>query len=517
MIAVIAGLLSGLVCLVWWTVFSRVPRRDRWGALGLIVAAVAATRPTLLHPSIAGGMMGMMFPIYVIPGLSLALVAWAAFGRRPGMAAILAACGVWALARTDGITGEGNAQLTWRWRKTAEEQLLAKPVVEPVPAKTTASAQADWPGFRGPHRDSVVTGVRIKTGWGASPPVELWRHAVGPGWSSFAAGGGLIYTQEQRGEFETVACYDAATGKPVWKHQDAARFWESNGGAGPRGTPALHAGRIYTMGGTGIVNALDARGGAVIWTRNAAKDTGAKLPGWGFSSSPLVLDDVVVVAAAGRLAAYDLSSGAPRWVKTEGAGGYSSPQLLTVGGVPQIVFLNGGGANGIAPADGAVLWKHEWPGAAMLQPALTADGGVLIATTDMSGGIGVRRLSVSQGSVKEEWTSNGLKPYFNDFVVHDGHAYGFDGGILSCITLQDGKRKWKGGRYGHGQMLLLAEQKILLVLSEEGEVALVEAAPGQFTEIARFRAMEGKTWNHPVLVPGMLLVRNGQEMAAFRL
>jgi outer membrane protein assembly factor BamB len=234
-----------------------------------------------------------------------------------------------------------------------------------------------------------------------------------------------------------------------------------------------------------------------------------------------VVNDVVIVAPSGRLAAYDLSNGTPRWVKTEGGGSYSSPQLLTIGGVAQIVFLNGAGATGIAPADGTVLWKHEWPGGAILQPALTADGGLLIATSDMSGGIGVRRLAIAQGpsgwTVKDDWTSNGLKPYFNDFVVHDGHAYGFDGGILACINLQDGKRKWKGGRYGHGQLLLLADQQVLLVLSEEGELALVAGAPGQFTEMARFRAMEGKTWNHPMLVRGMLLVRNGQEMVAFRL
>jgi outer membrane protein assembly factor BamB len=194
---------------------------------------------------------------------------------------------------------------------------------------------------------------------------------------------------------------------------------------------------------------------------------------------------------------------------------------LTIGGVAQIVFLNDAGATGVVPADGKVLWRHSWEGASMLQPALTADGGVLITTGDMSGGAGVQRLAVANGpggwTAKEVWTSKGLKPYFNDIVVHNGHAYGFDGGILSCIDLQDGHRKWKGGRYGHGQMLLVSDSDLLLVLAEEGELALVAAVPGQFTEIARFPAMDDKTWNHPVLARDTLLVRNGREMVAFRL
>jgi outer membrane protein assembly factor BamB len=576
---VISGVLGGLVIVVWWAFFSRAPRVERWGAIVLMIVALGVTSP-MIHASIATGMMGLMFLVYAIPVLSLAFVVWAVASRRLSdgprratmVAAILLACGVWTLLRTDGMTGEAVSFFAWRWSPTAEERLLAhasdKPAAlppAPVAAKTAgerlatpagdkptalppapeaaktsgervvaraggeprahepapaaAETEADWPGFRGPRRNGVIPGVRIETDWSASPPVELWRRPIGPGWSSFAVGGDLLYTQEQRGNDEVVACYNLTTGEPVWRHRDAARFWESNAGPGPRATPTLGAGRVYTFGATGILNALDARDGAVVWSRNAASDTGRKVPGWGFASSPLVADGVVIVAAAGELAAYDLATGKPRWFGQDGGYGYSSPHPATIDGVAQVLLLNEHGATSVAPADGARLWEYPLPpGARIVQPALIADGDVLVGEGE---GHAMRRIAVSHGSggwaVEERWSSGGLKPYFNDFVVHKGYAFGFDGSILSCIDVNDGKRKWKGGRYGAGQLVLLPDQDVLLVLSEEGELALVAAAPDQFKELARFPAIEGKTWNHPVLVGDVLLVRNGQEMAAFRL
>jgi outer membrane protein assembly factor BamB len=378
----------------------------------------------------------------------------------------------------------------------------------------------DWPGFRGPHRDGIIPGVRIVTDWAASPPVELWRRPIGPGWSSFAAHGGLIYTQEQRGDDEVVSCYNAATGKPVWIHRDVTRFYDAGSGPGPRGTPALGNGRVYALGATGIVSALNATDGAVVWSRNAASDTGATMPEWGFAGSPLVAGDIVILAASGRLIAYDLATGNPRWRTQTGRGGYSSPHLLTIGGVEQILLMSGHGATSVVPADGTLLWEYPLAsGMRIVQPALASDGEILMTLGESGmGGTGLRRIAVARRpggwTVDERWTSTGLKPKFNDFVVHNGHAFGFDGSILACIDLKDGQRKWKGGRYGGGQLVLLPDQDLL---SEEGELALVGATTDQFRELARFTAIEGKTWNHPVLVGDRLLVRNGQEMAAFRL
>jgi outer membrane protein assembly factor BamB len=365
--------------------------------------------------------------------------------------------------------------------------------------------------------------VRIGTDWTASPPAELWRKRIGPGWSSFAVRGNLIYTQEQRGDSELVTCYSAATGKQVWAHRDKARFWESNAGAGPRATPAIAGGRVYTLGATGILNALDAASGAVAWSRNAAADTEVKVPEWGFAGSPLVVGDLVVAATAGRLAAYDVATGARRWLGPAGKGGYSSPQLATIDGVEQILLLHGAGVMSVAPADGKLLWEHAWPGDGIVQPTVLPDGGVLIGSGSGYGSntVGMRRIAVAHGSggwtTEERWTSAGLKPYYNDFVVHEGYAYGFDGSILACIDLQDGKRKWKGGRYGFGQVVLLREQGLLLVLSEQGELALVQATPEGHKELARRPAMDDKTWNHPVVAGGQLFVRNASEMVAFRL
>src|SRR3569832_2265338 len=260
-----------IALIIWWAFFSRASRKERFGGLGLIVAALGATwlfsHETMWLPWLLA---------YAIPFLSLAYVIWAVATRRlpdrvrhaTMVATILIACGAWLFVRQNGINGDHQADFGWRWSKSSEERLLAETTNEPVqpaaptaavPAATAATpaaspspspeaskspttpieTRAEWPGFRGPRRDGIVRGVRIDTDWTAKPPVQMWRHPVGPGWSSFAVRGDLFYTQEQRGDNEVVACYKASTGQPVWTHRDAARFFESNAGAGPRATPTL--------------------------------------------------------------------------------------------------------------------------------------------------------------------------------------------------------------------------------------------------------------------------------------
>ena len=578
MYGVLAGVVGWFAIILWWLFFSRAERADRFGGLAAMILALAATYP-FLDISMATGAQGFIFPMLALPGLSLTFVLWAMASRRwsPGVrrltmvGVILLACAGWTLVRTGGFDGSFQNDLAWRWTASPEEQLLARsdpndilpeaprqplapsapipdaaapaaPERPPSSASPTAATEpkpiepvrgedevvlpsdsrGGWPGFRGPDRDGIVRGVRINTDWSASPPAELWRRAIGPGWSSFAVRGDVLYTQEQRGPDEIVAAYRVSTGAPVWRHRDAARFWESNGGAGPRGTPTLGDGRIYTFGATGILNVLDAADGRVVWSRNVSADSGRTVPGWGFASSPLLVGDLVIVAAEGKLAAYDRATGVPRWFGPDGGQGYSSPHLATIHGVPQIILLNGGGVTSVAVADGAKLWEFSVTTSGMsapiVQPAITADGDLLIGDGTASG---VSRVAVTRAPegwrAEERWRSTALKPFFNDFVVHQGHAFGFDGTILACIDLADGTRKWKNGRYGAGQLVLLEDQSLLLVISEEGGLALVNAATDRFTELARMPAIDGKTWNHPVLVGDVLLVRNGEEMAAFRL
>ena len=534
-IAMVAALPGGLGILVWWAFFSGAAPIERWGAPLLMLAVSLATVP-LLDVSISSSMMGLMFPVYTVPVLSLVFVAWAVATRTMAdgprrvtlVAAIVLASGFWTTLRTDGMTGDARHDLTWRWTETAEARLLATTVDERLgpPPKATMAANdandADWPGFRGRNRDGVVRGTRIATDWDTSPPEALWRRPVGPGVGSFSVRGPQVFTQEQRGDQEVVSSYLLATGEPVWRHAEAVRFWDSHAGAGPRGTPTVAGDRVYTLGGTGLLTALDAGTGRRLWGRDVATEHDVFSSGWGFAGSPLVVDEVVIVAAIGTLAAYDAETGAPRWSVPDGADSYSSPHLVTLDGVPQVLLLTSDGVTSVAPADGRVLWTHAWPTSSrIVQPAMTAGGDLLISA---DGFAGLQRVSATRPAgthggwtTEVRWTTRGLKPYFNDFVAHEGHAYGFDGSILASVDLQTGERAWKGGRYGHGQLLLLADQDLLLVLGERGDLALVDATPTGFTERARVPAIEGKTWNHPALVDDILLVRNTEEMAAFRL
>jgi len=533
----IAPMVAMALLLLWWLLASRLPWRER--GLVLIVLLAAAGVTALVSRET---FPPMALILYGIPATAtawvgyLALTGWLNWPvRRTGLLVLLVLVwGTMGMLRIEGMNGNFAAKFNWRWTPTAEEKLIAELSTAPA-AKSAAPAKADvkplelgpgdWPGFRGAERDGRLTGVRIATDWDQSPPRELWRRRIGPGWSSFAVIGERAFTQEQRGEDELVVCYDMKSGAELWKHADETRFTETIAGPGPRATPTFQDGWLYAQGASGKLNCLDAATGAVRWSRDVAADSGAKVPIWGFSSSPLFVQGVVTVFAGGpegkSVLGYKADTGELAWSTGQGILSYSSTQLAHIDDVDQLLIATDTGLSALDPRSGKVLWTHDWPVdniARIVQPTLLGSGDVLIGT---GMGVGTRRINVSrQGDAwqtKELWTSKAIKPYFNDLVVQNDHLYGIDGQIFMCVSLADGKIAWRTRGYGTGQVLLIADQNLLLILSEEGDVALVAAQPQAYKEVAKFKAIEGKTWNHPVIAHGKLLVRNGEEVACFEL
>lgn len=458
-------------------------------------------------------------------------------GRRRGLMAI--GLLIWApiaLIRTSGMSGGGPPEMHWRWTPSAEEEFLAARQQQKAAtvgrdaklAEPIVAGESDWTAFRGPNRDAVLHGVKLATDWEKSPPKEIWKQRIGPGWSSIAAVGNLLFTQEQRGDMEAVVAFDAKTGAEVWSHEDKTRFSEELGGDGPRATPTFADGCVYTLGATGVLNCLDAADGSLVWTRNIADDSGAKIPEWGFTSSPLVVDGCVIVFAGGAddqsLLAYNSETGEPAWNIASGGHSYSSPQLASIGGVQQVLYLSDKEFTAADPATGKKIWgfpaSQVRTGMPATQPNLISPNEVMIAFSE-AGGTMLLQLEPgvdgAEWKIDPKWQSRDLKPYFNDYVRYEDAVYGFDGNIFACVDLETGKRRWKKGRYGAGQVLLLADQGLLLVLSEQGEVILVEANPEELKEVARFQAIEGKTWNHPTIVGDRLYVRNAEEIACYEL
>jgi outer membrane protein assembly factor BamB len=529
--------IAAFALLIWWLFASRVRWADRLLGAALFVGAVAAVAFLSGESFPPIGLLG-----YALPATTTAVVLWlvlainrALLVRRLGLVLVLLIGLGWLLfVRVEGVDGSMAATFQPRWTVSAQKQAIADRQAARLSnpaAEQAANAQpirllpGDWPGFRGPNRDGRLARIRIATDWDKHPPTPVWRHRIGLGWSSFAVVGSRIYTQEQL-EKEAVVCFSADSGTELWSHQDEACFNEAMGGSGPRATPTFHDGKIYAQGATGILNCLDATTGKLIWKRDVLTDAGAALPTWGYAASPLVTHGLVVVFGGGpagkSVLAYDSDTGAPKWSAGEGQFSYCSLHPVRMNGVEQVLIATGEGLTSYEPTTGTVLWQHAWqltPGMSrVVQPTLIGDSDVLIGT---GFGYGTRRIHVSHAgdgwTTQELWTCKNLKPYYNDQVVHKGHIYGFNNEFLTCVGVDDGVVKWRERGYGNGQLLLLEDQDLMLVLSEKGVVALVEVTPYGRHELARFQAINGKTWNHPVIAHGKLFVRNAEEAACYTL
>jgi outer membrane protein assembly factor BamB len=309
----------------------------------------------------------------------------------------------------------------------------------------------------------------------------------------------------------------------VWTTRWNARFEEYMGGDGPRATPTWSDGRLYALGALGELRAMAAETGRTLWRTNILEDAGASNLQWGMAASPLVVDNTVVVLPGGRngtsVVAYDRNTGARVWAAQDDQPAYSSPMLVTLAGVRQVVVFSASRVMGLTPERGELLWEYPWKTQFDINASqpLAVGGNRLFLSSGYGTGAAVIEVARSDGrfSVREVWRNIRMKNQFSSSLLHGGFIYGLDESILACVDAATGDLKWKGGRYGYGQTVLASGH--VIVLTEDGDLALVRATPERHEEIVRFPVLAGKTWNHPALSGGFLLVRNLAEMAAFDL
>jgi len=458
------------------------------------------------------------------------LVLWLAFFSRIRVKLRLAfLAGVVALAALAAatleireVTGDIVPKVVWRWSPPPDALLEAVEKTAGDAPPVTGDAAAAYPQFLGPDRNLVVANVRLARDWETNPPVVRWRQPIGAGWSAFAVFGNRAVTQEQRGEEEMVSCYDLQTGALIWAHGDPGRYETTLGGAGPRATPTIADGRVYALGALGRLNCLDLASGALIWTADIQADNDGRMPQWGYAGSPLIAGRFVAVSPGGgngrSLVAYDRETGEIAWRAGDDAPGYSSPQLRTLAGAPQIIILNAHSVTAHDPETGAILWNEPWgSGSPNVANPLALPADRLLVSSGYGVGCKLYQVSASgEGlALRELYSSPRLKAKFANFVPFGAHVYGLDDGVLTAVAIADGQRAWKRGRYGHGQLLLAGD--LLLLQAEAGSLHLIEPNPDSLRELGAIEALDGKAWNTMALSGNLLLMRNHEEAICFKL
>jgi outer membrane protein assembly factor BamB len=453
------------------------------------------------------------------------LLAFSRLPRRKRLLSALAYVGVLALFFTGfRITGvSGNLVPIFEWRWAREATVLVVPDQLRRIEETPVPGLAPFPQFFGSERTGKLPGPKLVRDWTASPPEELWRRDVGEGWSGFAVAGRRAITQEQHGEDEAVVCYEILSGNVLWARKVQARFDVSVAGIGPRATPTVDGDRVFVVGSTGVFECLDIATGKPVWTKHILDDHEAELPDWGVACSPLVVGPVVVVSPGGpkgrSLVAYDKKTGDVAWRGGDERMHWSSPVRVSLAGQEQILIFNAAGLASHEIGSGDVLWSYPWhskhPHVAL--PVVCSGNRVCISS---GYGAGCHLLQIEKKpdgvfSATTVWRSLRLKAKFANFLEHDGFVYGLDDGVLTCIDVATGKRMWKRGRYGHGQLLLVDD--LLLVMTEDGAIVLVETTPEEHREVTRFEVFGEKTWNPPALAGCYLVIRTERRAACLRL
>jgi outer membrane protein assembly factor BamB len=405
----------------------------------------------------------------------------------------------------------------------AAEQPAPVAAVSQDPVRSQAAPALFWTDFRGPRRDGRYDERPIRTNWPAGGLTPMWKQPVGGGYASFSIARDRAFTIEQRGGDEVVAAYDVLTGRELWTNAWPTLFTEFMGGDGPRATPTWFDGRVYALGARGELRCLDDASGKVLWRVNILEDSDAQNLDWGMAAAPLIVDDTVIVLPGGRngqsVVAYDRRTGKRAWSALDDKAGYSSPMLVRLAGARQVLVFSASRLMGITPDSGEVLWEYPWTTMSdvnVSQPLLVGDNRVFLSS---GYGTGAAMLEITGGegrlAVREIWRNTRMKNRFTSSVLHEGIIYGLDESILAAVDAATGELKWKAGRYGYGQVLLASGH--LIVLTEDGNLVLVKANPDRHEELVQFPVLEGKTWNHPAMAAGYLLVRSLAEMAAFDL
>jgi outer membrane protein assembly factor BamB len=402
----------------------------------------------------------------------------------------------------------------------------AAPPAEPAAASSapagSAGIGAEWPQFRGPHRDGVAPASHLVRTWPASGPRLLWRVPIGEGYSHLTVAEGRVYTLFGANGNENLAAFDAASGRQLWVRRTDSELMNDQGN-GPRSTPTYDAGTLYVQSAQGQLLAVAAANGKVLWSHDLGREFGGRLPTWGSASSPLVEGNLLLVAVGGAgghgAMAFDKHSGKVVWAALDEKPGYASPVALTAAGVRQAVFFTGGAIAGVAVADGRVLWRvpwqTDWDVNAATPLFLAPDKLFVSSGYDTGSAVFQIRGNGRQMSVAQVWQSRGLKNQFSSSVLAGDHLYGFDNGTFKCVKAQTGEERWKQRGLGHGSVILA--DGLLLVLSESGKLVLADATPDAYRERASFQALTGRCWTGPSLVGGKLFLRNGETMEAFDL
>lgn len=517
-----------------WLARNRVPLIAVAVPAGLRAVAAAMNRYEIglefLFPVMMGFQFAALVAAAVVAVWFLFFAGYSPLTRAAVCLLVLAAVGAGvASVRKLEFDGEMNPSVRFRWEPT-DDELLARHRATAEKATDAAELSVgatDSPAYRGLAGDGSTPGVTLAE-W-ADPPKVRWKHPVGGGHAGIAVAGNSAVTVEQRGEQETVVCYDRATGRERWAFGYPARFSHSEpmGGDGPRTTPGIVGGLVYSVGGAGELVCLDGATGKPKWQTNVLTDSGAVNAEWGMSASPLVLGDRVIVNPGVNpkdnngqaVAAYDRLTGKRLWATGTHPMAYASPLRAVFAGVEQVVVFDADGLGGHDPATGAELWRFPWKtdmGMNSAQPVVLPGDRLFISSERSNGGAVVEVTKVGdKWEAKRVWGNRSLSARFSCPVFAGGHIYGLTEGRLACVDAATGKRKWIDGDYGNGQIVLAGDK--LIITGEKGKVSLVAADPAEFRELGSLPVFDARTWNVPALAGKRLFLRNHREMACLEL